>query len=273
MITTRNRTSLALWGLLALLLAGTANHSEAGAPDGKIRYGRISGYKFFDSNQNGEDNAEPRLEGWTITLRNLGPIYVRRTAVTDENGEFSFRRLPLQRYEVCEQIPEVTPPWVPTTPTCVTLRLTEERRFKFTFFGNYREEDHNNGGCTLTQGYWKNHESEVAALVPGTLLLGSTGYSSSQLLSILTTPTGGNALIILAHQLIAAKLNVLNGASNTPIATTIQQADQAIGSLVVPPVGSDDVSPSSPLGQTMTSLSTILDSYNNGNLGVPHCED
>jgi hypothetical protein len=56
------------------------------------------------------------------------------------------------------------------------------------------------------------------------------------------------------------------------VLTTISQADVAIGALVIPPVGSSTVDPSSELGQQMTALATTLDTYNNGNAGVPHCD-
>src|SRR5688572_23676843 len=60
-------------------------------------------------------------------------------------------------------------------------------------------------GCTLTQGYWKNHPE---AWPVASLELGSVTYSKAQLLSIFRTPVSGNGLVSLAHQLIAAKLNV-----------------------------------------------------------------
>lgn len=128
-------------------------------------------------------------------------------------------------------------------------------------------------GCTLTQGYWKNHESHVTSLVPTTLSLGSTAYTPAQLDQILEQPVAGNALLILAHQLIAAKLNVLNGADDSGIAAEIANADSLIGSLVPPPIGTDDVDPSSALGSQMVTSAGILDDYNNGLSGVPHCPD
>jgi hypothetical protein len=118
--------------------------------------------------------------------------------------------------------------------------------------------------CTFTQGYWKNHPSVWPV---SSLMLGTVTYSKAQLLSILGQPAGGNGLIILAHQLIAAKLNIANGASSTSVATTIAQADAAIGNLVVPPVGSGYLSPGSTNG-----WSTTLDDYNNGQLGPGHCD-
>jgi hypothetical protein len=133
-------------------------------------------------------------------------------------------------------------------------------------------------GCTLTQGYWKNHEAHAAALIAlngGTLALGNTSYTALQIDQILDQPpSGGDALIQLAHQLIAAKLNELNGASvPASIQTAIADADNAIGDLVPRPVGTDTVVSGDPLFATMNSLASTLDDYNNGRSGVPHCDD
>jgi len=119
--------------------------------------------------------------------------------------------------------------------------------------------------CTFTIGYWKNHP-EVWPV--GSLTLGNNTYTATELLNILLTPAGGNGLIILAHQLIAAKLNVAGGADPTPVAATIAAADAQIGNLVVPPTGgsADFLNPSA-----VSANATALDEYNNGNAGVPHC--
>ncbi len=260
---------------LSLFTTSLPVEVHAGAPpDNRPRYGRIFGYKFEDLNRNGRDNSEPRLSGWTISLTSLGPIAVNRTTVTDENGEFSFRRLPLQLYRICEVIPDATPPWVPTTPECVTVSLGNGVVVARVIFGNIRNGG-DGEGCTRTQGYWGNApagQARLRELVPGTLSLGTISYTADELLAIFGTPDGGNAVIKLAHQLIAAKLNILNGASSTPIAATITLADSALNGLIIPPVGTAYVDPSSELGQTMVSLAGTLDLYNNGLLGVPHCE-
>lgn len=116
--------------------------------------------------------------------------------------------------------------------------------------------------CTFTQGYWKNHPNAWPA---SSLTLGTVTYTKTQLLSILGQPSQGNGLVILAHQLIAAKLNALQGAT-PPAGGLIGQADALIGSLVVPPVGSGYLDPN-----TVNSASNDLDDYNNGRGGVPHC--
>jgi hypothetical protein len=57
------------------------------------------------------------------------------------------------------------------------------------------------------------------------------------LLDITQQDAGNNGLVALAHQLIAAKLNIANGASSDCIQQVIDNADALIGDLVIPPVG------------------------------------
>src|SRR5688572_25116262 len=77
--------------------------------------------------------------------------------------------------------------------------------------------------CTLTQGYWKTHPEDWSTT---SLTLGSNSYTTAELQAILDEPVAGNGLIALAHQLIAAKLNILiAGADDSTIASTIADAD------------------------------------------------
>jgi len=119
------------------------------------------------------------------------------------------------------------------------------------------------GVCVFTIGYWKNHPEAWPAL---TLTLGSVGYTQAQLLSILATPAAGNGLLILAHQLIATKLNILNGGDAGVVSATVTAADALIGGLVIPPVGSGYLAPAS-----VSALTQVLDDYNNGLLATEHC--
>jgi hypothetical protein len=128
------------------------------------------------------------------------------------------------------------------------------------------------GGCTYTQGFWATHGPIPVGnnqnLWPVTsLTLGSVSYTDLQLLSIFNTPAQGNGLLTLAHQLIAAKLNIANGADSTDIAQAISDADALIGSLVVPPVGSGFLAP----GATSTLVQALTD-YNEGVTGPGHCQ-
>ena len=92
-------------------------------------------------------------------------------------------------------------------------------------------------------------------------------HTPTQLQSILREAHKGNGLVSLAHQLIAAKLNIANGADDSAIAATITAADALIGALVIPPVGTGSLSPS----QTST-LNDTLTEYNEGAIGPGHCD-
>jgi hypothetical protein len=119
--------------------------------------------------------------------------------------------------------------------------------------------------CTYTQGYWRTH-ADVWSVT--TLTLGAVTYQDSELLAILETPAQGNGLLILAHQLIAAKLNIANGAPDDDIAVTIGNADALIGGLIVPPIGEGYLPP----GQT-SEMTETLTQYNEGTIGPGHCDD
>ncbi|RPI25446.1 MAG: hypothetical protein EHM61_14380 [Acidobacteria bacterium] len=127
--------------------------------------------------------------------------------------------------------------------------------------------------CTLTQGYWKTHgpipsgnnENEWPV---NQLMLGTVTYTQLELQAIFDTPAAGNGLIALAHQLMAAKLNVATGADPTDVADAIAAADALIGGLIVPPVGSASLKSS-----VTSALTTTLANYNEGATGPGHCED
>ena len=124
-------------------------------------------------------------------------------------------------------------------------------------------------GCTLTQGGYKNHfNSKLLNLPTGGLTLGTVFYTNTQLNQILqNNAVGGNGLISLAHQLITAELNIFYGAMPpAQVSTAIVEANQLIGSRVIPPLGTGFLSPS-----TTSALETILDNFNNGLSGPPHC--
>jgi hypothetical protein len=119
------------------------------------------------------------------------------------------------------------------------------------------------GGCTYTQGYWKNHSD---AWPVQNLTLGTINYPQVQLLQIFNQPAAGNGSISLAHQLIAAKLNIANGADPSAIQSAISSADSLIGALVVPPIGNGFLSP-----DVTSTLTNALDNYNMGVTSPGHC--
>jgi hypothetical protein len=119
--------------------------------------------------------------------------------------------------------------------------------------------------CSYTQGYWKNHPS---AWPVSELRLGATLYTKDQLLAIFHTPVKGNGLIAMAHQLIAARLNLALGATPQGLEASLARADALIGALVVPPVGKDAL-PTTETAQTNDELAA----FNEGKTGPGHCGD
>ncbi len=117
--------------------------------------------------------------------------------------------------------------------------------------------------CTYTQGFWKNHP-EVWPV--DHITIGGVTYAKGEALKILETPPRGDATYILAHQLIGAKLNILNGADPSDVAATIADADNW---LIEHPLGSD---PSNPGRAQGIALAGALDDYNNGLIGPGHCD-
>jgi len=120
--------------------------------------------------------------------------------------------------------------------------------------------------CPLGQGFWKNHPDTWPVT---SLTLGSQTYTQAELLTLFDTPPRGDASLILAHQLIAAKLNIANGSNPAPIRSAIADADkllsQFFGKLPY------NVGTSSDIGQQMVNDAEVLDRYNNGDL-TPDCQ-
>jgi hypothetical protein len=128
------------------------------------------------------------------------------------------------------------------------------------------------GGCTLTWGYWKTHGPEGCS--PGnqendwdlaTLNVGGLSLTQAQACDILQqNPAacgkggGANAVLILEHQLIAAMLNVANGAISCSF------ANQAIldANALLTGREYDCVGVASVLGQQMIAVKDLLAAYN-----------
>jgi hypothetical protein len=190
-------------------------------------------------------SGEPWPAGVTSTCSN-DPL--------EPNTEYVFRAF-------AHETPNMTPsPWGGTLRCSTAYDCPPEP-------GGGEGED----GCTYTVGYWKNHgpgSRQGNEWPVNQLPIGANVYTDAQLMSILNQPTRGNGLVSLARQLIAAKLNIANGASNEEILETIIAADQLIGSLLVPPVGDGYLSPS-----VTSALTQALADFNEGITGPGHCDD
>jgi hypothetical protein len=120
--------------------------------------------------------------------------------------------------------------------------------------------------CPLKQGYWKDHPQAWPrqALVLGNPSNTAHTYTHSQLLALLKLSTQGDASIILASQLIAAKLNIFNGTNPAPVAKTLIQADGLFSGF--PGKLPYRVRTNTALGKSMTATAVVLEKYNAGNL-------
>lgn len=135
-----------------------------------------------------------------------------------------------------------------------------------------------NQGCTLTQGYWKTHNNSFRGGAPSddTWLLLSGGQAEKTIFfasgktwfDVFWTAPQGNPYYNLAHQYMAAKLNVLNGAT-TPLAVSnaITQAEALFNGL------NPNTNFTKAQKQTMVNLAGILGSFNEGLIGPGHCSE
>jgi hypothetical protein len=138
------------------------------------------------------------------------------------------------------------------------------------------------GGCTLTIGFWKNHagfgpQADVLSpLLP--IYLGDVGGaetllvdSAAEAVAILKMKAYGgasNGIAKLYAQLLAAKLNVANGADDSDIADAIDDADEFLAMY--------DHGDWNNLTRTQKNfvnrLMSMFDRYNNGETGPGHCD-
>jgi len=137
-----------------------------------------------------------------------------------------------------------------------TPQGSDSRTFTATFTCICEEE----GGCHFTPGYWKNHPE---AWPVTTLTLGGILYNQAQLLAILDLPVRQDPTVILAHHLIAAMLNVANGADPS-ISGAI---DDANALLVTYPLGSN---PKGAAKDMIIDAKNVLCAYNE--MILPGCE-
>ncbi len=123
--------------------------------------------------------------------------------------------------------------------------------------------------CPLPLTYWR----AMPDLWPvDTLTLGSQSYDKAELLGLVNTRVNSSgstdASLVLAHQLIAAKLNVANGSDPAPVSSTIADGDALLNGFVGKlPYG---VPRSSEEARSMAKDANLLSDYNHGNL-TPGC--
>jgi hypothetical protein len=132
-------------------------------------------------------------------------------------------------------------------------------------------------GCSYTQGYWKTHSARgpapydnawanVGATEENTpfFISGGTWYS------VFWTSPSGNPYYILAHQYMAAKLNILNGTGSTPEVDAAITAAEAFFAANTP---AGTLLLTKTQQNALKAYATTLDQYNNGIIGPGHCSD
>ena len=233
--------------------------------------GSIGDRVWTDTNANGiQDTGETGISGMALTLSLSGTIV--GTTTTGTNGAYSFGGLAAGAYTVC------TSPSISLTQTydldgttsknCAAVTLAGGQNRTDVDFG-YVTSGSGGGGtgqgsnvCGVSPGYWKTHSSVWPV---STLTLGAQTYNKSELLNLLNAPKGGDSTLILAFQLIAAKLNVANGTKASTAGTNITTADQLLSSYGHLPL-SKGIKDSQ-----MTAIGTNLNSFNADGLLQPGC--
>lgn len=136
-------------------------------------------------------------------------------------------------------------------------------------------------GFTYTWGYWKTHSSYGPAPYDDTwALLLPDGEDTPFFLSgqtyyevLWTSVAGGNAYYQLAHQYIAAKLNVLDGAwMRDDAQATFDEATSLLTTYTPITIMSfkKGTTALKAIFARFNYLAGILDNYNNGLMGTPH---
>ena len=121
--------------------------------------------------------------------------------------------------------------------------------------------------CPRSYGFWRSHPGEWPV---SSLTLGSQSYGTAELTVLLHSPAKGDASVILARQLIAAKLNLAAGAGSEELEAIVAVADGLLAGL--PGRLPYDVSPSSTVGRELVKAAGSLVSATNRG-AHPGCGD
>ena len=259
-------------------------------PPGTIPLAALGNYVWLDSDEDGiqgDPAEEPGIPGVTVELYDCDDD-LQSTTSTDADGLYLFDDLEPGGYYVRFVLPAG---YVFTTrdaglddeadsdadtatgeTVCTDLQSGEsDLSWDAGMFVPAQE------GCTRTIGYWKNHEEEIDVDPP--IWLGDAGGAKSlevetveiavDVLEQHTYGSPSNGITKLYAQLLAAKLNILNGADGSAVAGAIDAADAFLA----------DHDWNDWSGLTDAEKADVLDwkdafdDYNNGLIGPGHCDE
>jgi hypothetical protein len=214
------------------------------------------------------------VPGWPVYLSIAGERQLPG-ALTGADGCYTWENLvPGMVYDVEE---DVLAGWIPLTPLAFDFgKSVSGGQYSYTFI-NYKSL-----GCTYTMGYWMTHSiygpagpydltwdlklgGDAIFLKPGW----DTGYTWYSM--FWAPPKGGNAYIILAKQYMAAWLNINDvdpekTADPSLIGTALTDAEALLGAYLP----TDILEPA--VREQFIMLADILNQFNEGYLGPPHCD-
>ena len=128
--------------------------------------------------------------------------------------------------------------------------------------------------CTRTIGYWKNHPKKIKPFLPiwlgtgvGKSIQVTTVSQAVDILNRTKYGTSTNGISKLYAQLLAADLNIKNGADPSAVAAILIE----VNNFLVSDDWRDWKRLTADQKQTVLDWKTILDNYNNGLLGPGHC--
>ena len=296
---------LMVMGAVAALLVAGCQEAAPPAPDGSGDLSQIAAtqqdpaaignFVWNDTDMDGiQDEGEPGIEGVLVELFNC-ENQLLDTTVTDTGGFYGFENLAAGQYYLRFALPmgfafspdnegdidstDSDPEEETGRTECTELGADE---IDLTWdAGMFTAEE----GCTFSKGYWKNHAGQgngnqpdvVTPLLP--IWLGNENGDESievttaeiayDLLGQRTYGEPSDGITKLYAQLLAAKLNIADGASDDDVADVISDADDFLADHSYTEWSDLDHDQR----QMVLGWKDTLDMYNNGFIGPGPCDD
>ncbi|MEW5797302.1 MAG: SdrD B-like domain-containing protein [Candidatus Zixiibacteriota bacterium] len=258
----------------------------------EFRYSSIGDRVWNDRNADGlQSDAEPGLAGVSVKLFDCQDNLIA-SSTTDEQGLYHFESVMAGSYYLVFVRPDgyfftlqdsgsddaLDSDVDPSLGRTLCFTLLPEQEVSGWDAGLYTASE----SCTYSKGYWKNHagfgpqDDVVTPLLP--LWLGLADSTNSLAIADAQTAVDvlsqnvygdpSNGITKLYAQLLAAKLNIANGADPADIAQTVGDADSFLGSHDWTAWETIDIEQR----RIVLGWKDLLDQYNNGLIGPGHCD-